>query len=133
MSDINIGALSEALNDKADRDMKNTAKPARAIVETYSDADGNWYEVYSDGWLRQGGVLITTTLMEVQTITFLKAFANTNYTFTNNVLYAGTFDTAYTVEYTTNQQIPDKRTVTGVQIRYTISRSWTAEGQGAIN
>lgn len=25
------------------------------IVETYSDAAGNWYRIWSDGWVEQGG------------------------------------------------------------------------------
>lgn len=31
------------------------AVEAPTIVETYSDAAGNWYRIYSDGWCEQGG------------------------------------------------------------------------------
>ena len=51
-------------------------------VETYSDDDGNWYRVYPDGWIEQGGQYRTATTQR-QTwgvINFLKPFSNTNYT-----------------------------------------------------
>lgn len=51
------------------------------VVETYSDDDGNWYRVYSDGWVEQGGKPVTQTSYNEQTITFLKPFDNLNYTF----------------------------------------------------
>ena len=44
-----------------------------AIVETYHSGD-SWYRVWSDGWCEQGGVA------EAGSVTFLKPFANTNYT-----------------------------------------------------
>lgn len=28
-------------------------------VETYSDADGNWYKIYPNGWCEQGGLAVT--------------------------------------------------------------------------
>lgn len=53
--DINVGAISEALNNKMDRDGMNAGNPACVITETYHDNNGNWYRVYSDGWCEQGG------------------------------------------------------------------------------
>lgn len=28
------------------------------VVETYSDDNGNWYRIYSDGWVEQGGIAV---------------------------------------------------------------------------
>ena len=47
------------------------------IKEKYSDGNGNWYRVWSDGWVEQGG----TYPAAHTAVTFLKPFANTNYTF----------------------------------------------------
>ena len=45
------------------------------ITETYQNGT-SWYRVYSDGWCEQGGVTSTAS------VTFLKSFANTNYSVT---------------------------------------------------
>ena len=50
------------------------------VVESYV-SDKNWYRVYSDGWVEQGGYLGDGASGK-KTQTFPKAFANTNYTIT---------------------------------------------------
>ena len=49
------------------------------VIETYVNGT-DWYRVYSDGWVEQGGSF--TCSSAGQTLTFLKAFANTNYIMT---------------------------------------------------
>lgn len=66
MSDINVGAISEALNDKADRDLHNvdTIVGADAVVEFQlptSQNDYTWYRKYASGWVEQGGTTHATT------------------------------------------------------------------------
>lgn len=41
--------------------------------------DPTWYNLYSDGWLEQGGVVANTGANRVATISLLKPYANTNY------------------------------------------------------
>ena len=58
--DINIGAITEALNDKEDRNLRNTdtGSGADAVVEyQLPTADNNytWYRKYASGWVEQGG------------------------------------------------------------------------------
>lgn len=53
--------------------------PAAEIVETYHDDAGNWYRVYSDGWIEQGGVSPALNINAAKTINFLKPFKNNNY------------------------------------------------------
>lgn len=48
-----------------------------SLKESYVDENGNWYRLYSDGWLEQGGTYIGST---GSTITLLKPYADTNYT-----------------------------------------------------
>lgn len=60
MSDINIGAITEALNDKTDRDLMNvdTGVGADAVIEyQMPTAENNytWYRKYKSGWVEQGG------------------------------------------------------------------------------
>ena len=53
-------------------------KPKAYIVETYRNGT-EWYRVWSDGWLEQGGRYRAPSTA-IHTITFLKPFANTEYT-----------------------------------------------------
>lgn len=48
----------------------------RTVIETYINGS-NWYRVWSDGWKEQGGVAAAGGSV---TVTFPKAFTNTNYT-----------------------------------------------------
>lgn len=85
MADIDVGMLSEAINDKADRDLNNTQPLARTVVEV-SDKSlmPSWYRVYSDGWGEQGGH-ISKSSSSVD-VTFLKPFINTKYTLLSGMM-----------------------------------------------
>lgn len=61
MTDINVGAISEALNDKTDRDMRNVDNTAGAdaVIEFQVPTAENgytWYRKYASGWVEQGGL-----------------------------------------------------------------------------
>ena len=45
-----------------------------------TDSDPTWYNLYSDGWCEQGGVMPQSN--DVNTITFIKPYTNSNYTLT---------------------------------------------------
>lgn len=79
-----------ALIDKADKSTVETAianlnaKTARYVKERFLSDDGlSWYTLWSDNWLEQGGVL-TGGGDYNRTVTFLKEFANANYTILKN-------------------------------------------------
>lgn len=55
----------------------SAARPA-VIVENYDDGAGNWYRVWSDGWVEQGGHYQVPA--GGYNVTFLKPYADTNYT-----------------------------------------------------
>ena len=64
MEDINIGAITEALNDKTDRDMRNvdTVSGGDAVIAYQVPTAGNgytWYRKYKSGWVEQGGLCNT--------------------------------------------------------------------------
>ena len=50
------------------------------VVDSYHDAEGNWYRKYSDGWVEQGGINIPTGNDYNVAVSFLKAYKDTNYT-----------------------------------------------------
>lgn len=51
------------------------------VVEFQVNSDGSWYRKYKSGWLEQGGRCAATK----GNITFLKPFADTNYTIVGNI------------------------------------------------
>ena len=73
---INAGRIEEKLSGKLDR---NTIKSY--ITETYVNGT-SWYRIWSDGWCEQGGVTSGKGYSTAVTITFIKAFADTNYNVT---------------------------------------------------
>lgn len=87
MTDINVNALAEAINDKMDRDGSNIASPKLPIflvAVQYPTAENNytWYRLYSDGWVEQGGVGRTGSTYG--RITLPIEMANTHYTVTTS-------------------------------------------------
>lgn len=57
------------------------------IKETYNSGT-NWYRVWSDGWIEQGGFCYPKTSATV-TVTLLKAYSNTNYNITLAAYWSG--------------------------------------------
>lgn len=61
MGDINIGAISEALNNKVDLPSLTTPQDAvDYVVEKQDPTSANgytWYRKYKSGWVEQGGKL----------------------------------------------------------------------------
>lgn len=95
--------------------------PKRYITTTYISGT-NWYEVYNDGWIRQGGIIGAGT-----TVTFFKPFKNTNYT-----LCASTKSSSSGSSVTWAQGTPQNKKTTGFQANGNgVGFEWIAEGMGA--
>ena len=100
------------------------------IIESYRNGT-EWYDIYKSGKIRQGG----RKARSVTTITFLKAFANTDYTFTPYYLYLSGSSvnpgeiTGNSGDFGTN--IGNVRSTTGITKTGTTVGDWVAEGQGA--
>lgn len=63
------------------------ATPIRNVIEcieSWHDDEGNWYRIYSDGFIEQGG-RFSSRDSTVATITFHKEFSNNKY-YINKVL-----------------------------------------------
>ena len=59
MADIDIGQISEALNNKTDRNMRNVdTSVSDAVIAWQVPTEENgytWYRKYASGWVEQGG------------------------------------------------------------------------------
>lgn len=89
MPDIDIGELSEVINDKMDRDLNNRTDGSglRKLVESYANGT-SWYKVFDEiqengtirKWCEQGGTWGTSTGdWASASVVFLKPFIDTNF------------------------------------------------------
>ena len=76
---------AETLGNKAEKDFSNCTKPY--ITETYHEG-ANWYRIWSDGWIEQGGTIMTNATY-FNVYTFLKPFKNTDYFLNTSLLSNG--------------------------------------------
>lgn len=83
MSDINIGAISEALNNKVDLPTPIVSQDAVDYVvekqEPTADNSYTWYRKYKSGWVEQGGTLPNTSGLVDYTVTLPVTMANNCY------------------------------------------------------
>ena len=84
MADIDIGAISEALNNKTDRNMRNvdTGAKADSVIDWQEPTAENgytWYRKYASGWVEQGGFLDELGTTDIF-VTLPVVMANINYT-----------------------------------------------------
>ena len=59
------------------------------VVQNYKSGT-SWYRVWSDGWIEQGGFYNNLPSNTTFTITFLKSFVDTNFTFISSQRHDGT-------------------------------------------
>lgn len=75
--------IPDIKKNKLDKDLSNLPANIDYVVEykNPTDSDPTWYRKWKSGKLEQGGRVQATE----QNITFLKPFANTNYTVVGNI------------------------------------------------
>ncbi len=78
--DVDINKVYEDLELKANSNLSNIASNIDYVVETYRSG-ASWYRKYKSGWVEQGGTVSSNQNTDT-TLTFLKKFIDTNYTFT---------------------------------------------------
>lgn len=84
MADIDIGKISEALNNKTDRNMRNVDTTAKAdsVIDYQEPTEENgytWYRKYLSGWVEQGGKVGALNNSRI-TVTLPVAMASSSYT-----------------------------------------------------
>lgn len=72
--EVNIDNIATDLNNKVDVAQLTNCD---VIVQTYKSGK-NWYRIWSDGWIEQGGYSKVSS--NGQVLTFLKPFSDVNYT-----------------------------------------------------
>lgn len=76
--EVDIDEIATDLNNKVN---VSDLIEVQSVIETYNN-EGNWYRVWSDGWIEQGGIKSATSQTS---ITLLKQFSDTNYTVTGAI------------------------------------------------
>ena len=93
MADIDFGQLSEALNDKSDRDLRNvdtTAKADAVIDFQLPTAENNytWYRKYKSGWVEQGGIVSASSEQTI-VVSLPQPMSDANYHITSSTIGFG--------------------------------------------
>lgn len=78
-STAQAAAFQQGLSGKADTNLGNVPSNYDYVVDSYNDANGNWYRKYKSGWIEQGGLVPQTTTINY-TVNLLKPFNNSKYT-----------------------------------------------------
>lgn len=97
MSDIDVGAMAEALNDKMDRDAHNAQSPTDIVIARQEPTAGNnytWYRKYQSGWVEQGGYGTSGTYSSPSTISLVIAMVDSNYCLTLGMKGEGNYTTS---------------------------------------
>ena len=68
--------ILDSVNEQFYLPKENLERSSRYIIETYSNGS-SWYNLYSDGWLEQGGYVASTG--KSQAIALYKDYKNTDY------------------------------------------------------
>ena len=106
--EIDIGQITEALNDKTDRDMQNvdTLAGADAVIEFQRPTAQNnytWYRKYASGWVEQGGSL--ENISSGYVINFPVTMANARYTAGLFPYASGNYNLGYNTPTTTSIKV----------------------------
>ena len=126
--EVDIDEIATDLNGKADVDLSNCTKPH--IVETYVNGT-DWYRIYSDGWVEQGGSVTGSSIDKP--VTLLKKMANTNYSvcltygnYTANNTYSFAFKSKATTGFTVGSWYSSGTNLSGPVV-------WEVKGYSASN
>lgn len=79
----NTGSANYYILDTTNKQFKLPRKQKRTLVRTVKNDNYTWYNLYSDGWIEQGGFL-PDTWSGSKTFTFPIAMADSNYTLTTS-------------------------------------------------
>lgn len=88
MTDINVGAISEALNNKLDRNGLNAGNPCAVVIKTFVDGTSG-YRIWSDGYCEQWGKSVFNSIGPgvdfTNNISLIKSYNSTNYSILANI------------------------------------------------
>lgn len=130
---IDITQYAQELATKANRQLSNLDNnnlSVHVVVDSYyNGTTGDWYRVYDDGWVEQGGY------SNVANLTLLKPYNNTNYSVIFNGVYSGRTgsigETYANSKTTTNVNVYSHWTSSGSSTTNEEPYYWVAFGMGA--
>lgn len=120
-----LASLKGEKGDSGDSS-SSSGSGAAYITETFNN-DSNWYRIWSDGWVEQGGIIVTTSASS-QVITFPVEMASDLFSIDFHILKGGSTNN------TTNNVRIDSRKTTSTSITVYIQpsdetyTSWTVRG-----
>ncbi len=131
MTDIDVWALSEAINNKLDRDGKNADSNADLVIEykTPTLSDPSWYRLYKSGWVEQGGI---HQISDGQEVSLPVTMDSTNYFINLTVLFPNNGDNTVTVAVNTASTTASSFVYTRHWSSTSGSISWEVKGIAAI-
>ena len=140
MSDINIGAITEALNDKSDRVLRNvdTVAKADAVIDFQvptAENDYTWYRKYKSGWVEQGGHYTHNNVEGTVTTTLAVEMADTHYNLQITKELGTAADTNTSYQFISSY-VDNSKTTTSFQVRMTTANrlngyDWQVSGMTA--
>lgn len=87
------GAADYYLLDTTNKQFKLPRKQKRTLIQAVKNTNGTWYNLYSDGWLEQGG----TASSGSSSVVFPVAFSDTTYYFNANLTSGGSASTGHII------------------------------------
>lgn len=140
--EIDIGQITEALNDKTDRDMQNvdTLAGADAVIEFQKPTPDNgyiWYRKYASGWVEQGGIYDNGPSIQTASVNVNLAIEmeNTSYTLVVTPSRGDVINTSTSMMFGTHSKTTTGFSITwlGLNAADTVqSASWQVSGMAAV-
>lgn len=124
-------AWAQASRDKADTNLTNVAGNIDYIVDSYSDEGGNWWRLWRNGRLEQGGIVSVHYDGSLTSVSLLRPFVNQNYDVLltmGGVAYNGVANCAWQDKTPTSFNINGDYTNSTAK---NVPTTWYACGQGA--
>ena len=116
MTDINVGAITEALNNKVDLPTPSTPQDAvDYVVEKQDPTSANsytWYRKYKSGWVEQGGIKLQNTTSK-QALSFPIEMNGSTYSVLTSVMDDNLSNFVFCVKVTDKTTTGFKTTVWG--------------------
>ena len=120
-----VGSANYFILDETNKQFKLPRTVQRKLIRAYKNGT-TWYNLYSDGWVEQGGELASIAKDTTTTISLPLPFVDTNYS-VGIIATGGVRDGA---QYTNGQTVQSKATDSFVMMArdYTFGRIWSACG-----
>jgi len=77
---ISVEDLNKLIEEKVEEKLEESRQKGEAYIVEKNINGNNWYRIWSDGWIEQGGLSSAAGSQAGATTTLLKPYSNANYT-----------------------------------------------------